>query len=49
MWVVCLKLASVRLVEENKRKNEADLGFLNVLTFFSFEEKRSMEPDRRRE
>jgi hypothetical protein len=37
MWVVRLELASVRLVEVNKkRKNEADLGFLGVLTFFRF-------------
>ena len=37
MWAVRLELASVRLVEVNKkRKNEADLGFLGVLTFSFF-------------
>ena len=37
MWVIRLELAPVRLVGVNKkRKNEADLGFLGVLTFFWF-------------
>ena len=37
MWDIRLELAPVRLVGVNKkRKNEADLGFLGVLTFFWF-------------
>ena len=37
MWVVRLELASVRLVEVNKkRRNKADLGFLGVSIFFLF-------------
>lgn len=49
MWAVRQELASVRLVEVNKkRKNKADLGFLGV-DIFVFHEKKSMEPDKRRE
>ena len=37
MWVVRLELASVRLVEVNKkRRNKADLGFLGVSIFLYF-------------
>ena len=48
MWNVRLELASVRLVEVNKkRRNGADLDFSAFWSFFVFHEKQSMEPNRR--